>query len=252
MLSIQDLSPESLEYLYNYCQSPDPIDEYKMQMSIANFIYSYIECTDLASTVDIKDIFDAMESYGHKSRRPLTILPAGSPKNLVALYTSIELYRHIREMLIYRDYQLAYPISAVLKLYDIVAIDHHDDLRRLHDQITDRYIRIYNDMVDTEDEIEGATKFIIGYMQFMMKIAPSIDPHIHLLAAYMVINYCLITLNYQMFIPIFNATRIINIIRNKSPSVIDNSVRYKLTIGNYILSGLDSSLDVYNKTIQES
>lgn len=251
MISINCLSPGHVDYLYNYCQSPNPVDEYKMQISIANFIYSYIECTELASIVGVDKIFSVMEMYGHKARRPLVLLPENSSRDLVALYTSLELYRHIKQMLVYRDQRLAYPIDALLRVYDIVTVEHHEDISRIYDRIRDNYIRLYNDMVDTEDEIEGVTKFIIGYMQFMMTELPMIDAHIHLLAAYIVINYCLITLSYQMFIPIFNATRIINIIKTKSPQVIDQSVRYKLTIGNYVLSGLDSSLDVYNKTIED-
>lgn len=247
MLSLRELDERETDVLLNYCPSPYQVDEDRLRISMANFIYSFLQSVlvnNIDTSLTVEEIDEMIKQYRNGGRRRL-LGPAGYQIN-DGTDLVIDLCRHTEELLRYVEMRLPYPMDAMMKIYNSMAIEYYGRLRTYRDRITHRYIQMYNEMADADDEIAGATQFLIDYVEMMNQMIPDLY-HIHILTAYMVINYYLLSMNYQLFIPMFNIDRIMEIVDDIPRSLMNTKNRYKLTIGNYLLCGLDSTIDTCDR-----
>lgn len=281
MLGIRELTDDELNYLYQYCPNPSKVDEGLLKFSVAKFIYSYlhhISSGKMDRRLTLRVIQDLINTpvkihrYQPRYQRPdratheedtivhrvsswsLDWLIGNASKTSQGLtYENaqriiVELNRHIETLLEYVEANLAYPMSAIINIYHAVAGEYHEELAAIQHLLSEHYASSYNRMVDSDDEIKAASIFLVEYMEFMRDRLPMIHDA-HLLVAYMVINYYLYTTNYHLFIPMFNIDRISQMIDRIPPDEWQRRHRYRLTIGNYLLSGLDCTLSEYQETL---
>ena len=240
MLLVKDLDSNTLEYIYDYCSNPNTVDLDKRRIGIGNFIYSCMAISDIPDEMDIDEILNLMELYDKHGDILISRL-LNDPSSI----TVIDIYKSTLTMIEYSDRNIPYPVNEILDIYHKLDFDNYSKIRSIYQDMRPKYTDMYNDMTESKDEIMGSVNFIVSYLNYTFEILPDINKKLHLLVSYMVINYYLMTSNYNLPLPIYNGDKIISIIADTPWNEIKNKYKYKLMIGNYLLSGLDVALDVY-------
>lgn len=243
MLLVKDLNRGDLEYLYDYTSKPMEDNEDKRMMGMSMFIYS---CLGDGGNVDVFSILNMIDSYSVMGNSMMTRIT--DDRVLESTWNVVRLYNILDDMTHYCEKNVAYPFRELLDVYDLLCHTEYQKYRSNITKINGKYMEWYNKLVNSEDEIMGSVEFIHAYITYCRKILPRIDPKIHLIAAFIVVNYNLCGLGYQM-VPIFNDHKILNIVDSVPSSEFQSSYKYKLIIGNYILSGLDVTLTMYEEMI---
>ena len=245
MLLVKDLSRKELEHLYDYTSGPIVDNDDKRFIGMAMFIYSCIN--DNHSDVDVNQVLNLIETYSIMGDSMMTKI--SNDVELELTWKIIKLYGLVDDMMLYCRRNIAYPFREVVEVYNILCPrDHHKNISKIK-RLQSKYINWYNRLINSNDEIMASVEFIFDYMNYCHTNIPNIDSKIHLIVAFIVINYNLMSLGYQMITPIFNDHKIMTFIELIPESQFYNTYKYRLIMGDYILSGLDVTLSMYHDTM---
>lgn len=249
MLLVKDLDTTDINYIYDYSPGPTTDNGDKRFMSMAMFIYSCLDGMPIGTDVDVYKVFDTMDLYDRVGDTLLTRIKGEN--NIRLIYTITELYKAATNMIQYCDRKLVYPIKEILDLYHLLAFENYQEIRSKVFMLQTQYSKLYDNLVTKDDEIMASVEFIIGYVRYAMDVLPRVDPKVHLIVSFFIVNYNLVDVGYQMLIPIFNDVNILDLVRSIPFSRIETTNKYKLIIGNYLLSGLDISINMYDDAIAD-